>query len=174
MPNDRQLCLDAGMDDYLAKPFTKAGLGAVLFRWLPTCSPEIAAVTAPLTTPNAAGPWSIDTQRIDELRSLQGPARPGLLEKIIGQYLADGAALIEAMRGGFASGDADAVHGACHRFKSTSAFVGATLLAQCCEELDQICREGGLPDDGAYLCRIEEGYQEASSSLPLFLLEVDG
>jgi signal transduction histidine kinase/DNA-binding response OmpR family regulator len=33
MEGDRERCLDAGMDDYLSKPFKKAGLQAVLERW---------------------------------------------------------------------------------------------------------------------------------------------
>lgn len=32
---DRDRCLEAGMDDYIAKPFTPADLAAVLARWLP-------------------------------------------------------------------------------------------------------------------------------------------
>ena len=32
---DRQRCLDAGMDDYVAKPITIAELEQVLARWLP-------------------------------------------------------------------------------------------------------------------------------------------
>ncbi|WP_070257599.1 response regulator, partial [Janthinobacterium lividum] len=33
---DRELCLDAGMDDYLAKPYTRAALLAMLARWRPS------------------------------------------------------------------------------------------------------------------------------------------
>jgi two-component system, sensor histidine kinase len=34
MVDDKQRCLDAGMDDFLPKPFTKSALSAVLCKWL--------------------------------------------------------------------------------------------------------------------------------------------
>ena len=35
LQEDRQRCKDAGMDDYLAKPFKREDLQAILLRWLP-------------------------------------------------------------------------------------------------------------------------------------------
>jgi CheY-like chemotaxis protein len=35
MESDRDACMQAGMDDYLAKPFKGADLYATLARWLP-------------------------------------------------------------------------------------------------------------------------------------------
>ncbi|MEI6674105.1 MAG: CHASE domain-containing protein [Verrucomicrobiota bacterium] len=35
MPDDKQKCLDAGMDDYIAKPLTPLALATVLEKWLP-------------------------------------------------------------------------------------------------------------------------------------------
>ena len=39
MLEDRQECLDAGMDDYLSKPVKKGDLGAILAKWMPGQSP---------------------------------------------------------------------------------------------------------------------------------------
>ncbi len=36
MEKDRQICLDAGMDDYLSKPYKAAQLGRILHTWLLT------------------------------------------------------------------------------------------------------------------------------------------
>jgi CheY-like chemotaxis protein len=35
MQGDREACIAVGMDDYIAKPFSRDALEAVLARWLP-------------------------------------------------------------------------------------------------------------------------------------------
>jgi CheY-like chemotaxis protein len=40
LPEERQKCLDVGMDDYVAKPFSRRDLETVLARWVP--APAIA------------------------------------------------------------------------------------------------------------------------------------
>jgi len=69
MQGDRQVCLDAGMDDYLSKPINLASLGEILSRWLVTDgshgSPAEkivslpAAAAAPLVAAAVATPASI-------------------------------------------------------------------------------------------------------------------
>jgi CheY-like chemotaxis protein len=40
MPGDRELCLEAGMDDYIVKPVRPDDLYAVLFNWRPKMDPR--------------------------------------------------------------------------------------------------------------------------------------
>ena len=43
MPGTRELCLRAGMSDYLTKPISRAGLLSALDRWIGTAEPPVAA-----------------------------------------------------------------------------------------------------------------------------------
>jgi CheY-like chemotaxis protein len=44
MPKDRARCIEAGMDDFLAKPLVSAALDATLERWLPAAEPMAGSV----------------------------------------------------------------------------------------------------------------------------------
>ncbi|CAO3362278.1 response regulator [Azospirillum melinis] len=46
MPGTRELCLRAGMSDYLTKPISRAGLLSALDRWIGTVEPPAAAAEA--------------------------------------------------------------------------------------------------------------------------------
>lgn len=55
MVGDRERCLAAGMDDYLAKPFSRDQLEAVLARWLARRAQTPAPVPAEMRTHPIAG-----------------------------------------------------------------------------------------------------------------------
>jgi CheY-like chemotaxis protein len=43
MQQDRDECLNAGMDDHLSKPYTRLQMRAMLDRWLPQSAEQVAA-----------------------------------------------------------------------------------------------------------------------------------
>ena len=67
MMGDREKCLEAGMDDYIAKPMRAAGLAEVLQRWIPGFADGGAA---PAIAKTAAEPPACDPERVTVAGSL--------------------------------------------------------------------------------------------------------
>ena len=80
MRGDRQRCLDGGMDDYLAKPVTRAGLYDIVQRWVP---PALVARLTPVavpaigTAPSGVARPSRATPRANELPPASPASREG-------------------------------------------------------------------------------------------------
>ena len=118
--------------------------------------------------PHPVDSGAIDLSCIDSIRSLQRPGRPDILAKVIACYFDDGDGLVAAIREGIAAGDSVAVQRTAHRLKSSSAFLGASRLADCCRKLEEICHDGELPPDNSLVTLIEEGYRQARNGLEPF------
>ena len=182
MQGERQICLDAGMDDYLSKPFSISELGEVLSRWLPAADSSVFENSPEIAGPGNSVPSEssectteagrIDTAYLDAILSLQRPGKPDILAKVVGQYFEDAARQIEIMYSGYTSGDSVAIRGASHRMKSSSANLGVLWLAELCKELEGICRDGSMPADMNLITGIEQGYLEARAQLEIYKEEI--
>ena len=148
LEGSREVCLAAGMDDYLAKPFNETQLCTILKRWLSKPAEASAAAPEPHTAspapantapelPDAAG-RPIDPKALDQIRSLQREGMPDLVEKVINLYLQDTPHLIQAIQEAVAQGDPLALKKAAHTLKSSSANLGAVTLAELCKTLEMM------------------------------------
>jgi HPt (histidine-containing phosphotransfer) domain-containing protein len=140
MDFDRAMCLDAGMDDYISKPFSKADLREMLVRWADWRPPREAKQPA-------ARPLVPDALR--ELRELEAMGEAHLVSSVIDAYLASSARLERALVEAARSHDAEALARAAHPLKSSSAQVGADRLAGLCKELESLGRAGDIADAAA-------------------------
>ncbi|MGB7739060.1 MAG: response regulator [Steroidobacteraceae bacterium] len=152
LEGDREKCLAAGMDDYLSKPFTADQLRGVLEPLV--SGPEgqsIHAATAaraePAQPPHAASGNDaavLNDNALAQIRALQQPGGPNLLDKVIALYMDSSQSLLEKVRAGLAVGDARKLSEAAHALKSSSANVGATSLAEIAGQLEASGREADL------------------------------
>ena len=138
LEGDREVCIASGMDDYVAKPFSRDQLMAVLSRWLPL------AGTAPASQPpeTAAGEVSVNRRALDAIRALMGAGGDALARKVILAYLESMPEGLARMKAAAEAGDAEGLRRVAHSMKSGSANVGAERLSRMCKSLETIGATG--------------------------------
>lgn len=168
----RENCLEAGMDDYVSKPFRRNVLLVALAKWtqsVPTdrTPPQTAAVSAaaPDIPPEAV---PLDVEALQALRDLQRPGRPDVLTRVIDLFVLDAPRLVAAMLAAIASNDADALRHAAHTLKSTSANVGASSLSTNCREIEQLARATEVVSART---RVDDAIKELDRVLLMLALE---
>ncbi len=138
---DRQRCIDAGMNDHITKPVEPQALCEKIWRWLPTDAPA-----ADLPTPPAvqAGEEPVDDDPLAPLAGLHElDVATGL------QYVLDDREIYLGLLRLFAesdygkllqesidAGDAVALRRAAHSIKGGAATIGATALSLAAAELE--------------------------------------
>ena len=160
MAGDRQKCLDAGMDDYLAKPVTRAELEATIARW------KDARLQVPDTVPTAAErqarkPSVLEVSVLDELQAVLGSE----VERIVEVYLEDAPRLIAQLQHAAASNDPIALRVAAHTLKSSSANVGANTLSAAARDLEHGARDGTLAKPVEQVARLASEFAQVRAEL---------
>lgn len=149
LADDRQKCLDAGMDDYLSKPFLPEDLAAMLSRWLPVGP----AATETARREIVAGSIDAEPPAIDPaaLRSLEAAADDGLefVRQLITVFLADLDDRVAAIRSGAGAGDPTSIAHAAHALKGSCGHFGAKRLLGLCRELEAQAHAGSTDGPAA-------------------------
>jgi CheY-like chemotaxis protein/two-component sensor histidine kinase len=151
LEGDREACLAADMDDYLAKPFTPEQLREKLELWI---REELHAT-------------ALDKRMLENIRAIQKDGEPSIVERIIAIYLQTTPKLIQDMRAALAASDARLMKKAAHSLKSSSANVGAIKLSEISKDIEIIGRTGSIQGSETLIKEIEREYQEVEKSLML-------
>lgn len=173
MEGDRNKCLAAGMDDYLAKPFMQADLVEMLSRWLPDIGTvleeqsTVLAIAHPIDskTPETDEADEIDPGALERIRQMAGSKGTDLLINVMGCYLQRTPALINDLASAARRADHDEISRLAHGLKSSSANLGATRLSSQCKEVETACRSGKVDDIGARVEKIVADYEIVALAL---------
>ena len=153
LPEDREACFAAGMDDYVAKPIRPEELAEALRRVRPRADAEANGDGAGVT---------LDAGAVESLRDLGGE---GFLSEVIETFLDEAPDLVRTLRAAHERGDAEELRRAAHSLKSNGQTFGAERFAELCRDLEQRARSGDLDDAAELIDRIEREYGPLEEAL---------
>ncbi len=133
MASDREKCLAAGMDDYLAKPITLAELARVLEKWSKGRGQGAAAT--PKEAPVSSN--TLDRSAIFSLRLLQDGSGPDFVADLIATFRRTTPPSLERIAEGIAHKNGREVSDEAHKLKSGCANLGAKGMVELCKKLEK-------------------------------------
>jgi HPt (histidine-containing phosphotransfer) domain-containing protein len=104
-------------------------------------------------------------ERLAALQRLGEATGKEILAEVVEEFLARGAAALEAMHSAIARADGEAVADAAHALRGSSGVLGAAALATACAALEGSAREGDLDACAARLAAVEQEYQTIGKRL---------
>jgi two-component system sensor histidine kinase/response regulator len=169
MQGDRERCLAAGMDDYLAKPVSRDRLEEVVDRWLEPNLRPVHSVSAPSLRPG---------QALSDLADIsEQPVHPfnmGQLESIVGRdvtlkrrYLElfelTTRPLLTRLGDAVRSRDPIAVRRAAHELKGSCGSIGATPMAELSGRMERLDVHESWPDAELLYQELEAAFERATA-----------
>ncbi|GAA5148071.1 response regulator [Nocardioides marinquilinus] len=154
---ERDRCLEAGMDDFLTKPIDVELLQQTLARWHPGTP---APPPAPAVVRSGAG------ARLGELLDTDG-MDAGLVARIVAHFRDQAPAALAEVEDDVRRGDAAGLAAHAHTLGGSAANLGLTVVASRCAELERTASTGTLPDQHR-LAELRDALALADAELAAF------
>lgn len=165
MAQDREECLNAGMDDHLSKPFSMQTLQDMLDRWMPQAASRQSQAAELAAQATAKAAEVLDLQVLDQLGKVRTNGKAELLARVISLYLAESPKLMQKLKQAAGAKDAPEIARSAHSLKSSSANVGAMVLSRYCADIEASARRADTEVARKILAKIETEHARVQSAL---------
>jgi CheY-like chemotaxis protein len=166
MPEDRERCIAAGMNDYLPKPFDVSDLHRVIERWKPTVGTRNQTKVIEIREPRLSAPDDpLETRVVQSLRRGFNPTGQNLLKRVGELYLDITPKEIRDIELAIDADDKYAVQSIAHKAKSTSASVGAKSLSKLFKDLETCAGLNKLNEGRDVLRHIKMEFDRVAGAL---------
>jgi len=140
LKGDRQRCLEAGMDDYLAKPVNPDDVMDTVLRWFRGELGEAIQEKPEPTEEEAEAEPVID--EVQAIRTTGGNIR--ILNRVTGVFMSNVPGEIEQLKAVLGDGDADETRRLAHSIKGAAAAIGGNRVRDTALKMEMAAKEGDL------------------------------
>ncbi|UNU23304.1 response regulator [Microcoleus vaginatus] len=165
MQGDRELCLDAGMNDYISKPIRVEALIQALSQCPPTQETQQAQKEESDSQKPEIDVPAVNLTELQAFCSSIDEDSTKILSLLANCYFEESLKLLQAMKLAIDQGDTQALKRVAHTLKGSSANLSAAPLAQLCGRLEVMSTSGELDRASTLLAQIEGEYDRVKNTL---------
>lgn len=161
--SDRIQCLNAGMDDFLSKPYSLDQLQRIIHQWLPkeklTPTDTIKSKMIEIKNETQNAP-AINPTRLEQIRELDSVGGHQLVHKILQAFLDSAEGYIKQLEQAILDADTDGLRRSAHTLKSSSANIGAESLSSIFKQLEVFGQSGEIAHAKLLRESMQQQYQQ--------------
>ncbi|MFZ2959055.1 MAG: response regulator [Candidatus Ozemobacteraceae bacterium] len=170
MQGDREECIKAGMNDYVAKPINPEALVEILDKWLPTeKNMQTLSASATITAKDAIFPKTNEPPVFDRVEMMSRLMdNEELAQQVIRIFLQDTPLQIQAMKEFLDARDVSGVEHQAHTIKGAASDIGGKTVCAAAFEVEKAANSGDLEAAGIAFVKLVKQFERLKKEITVF------